>query len=149
MALPALTGTARLTRDPELIFSPSGTAVGKISLAFNSRRKNPQTGEWEDGDSFFITGVLFGDRAEAAVEHLTKGVEVEVRGRLKTRQWEQEGQRRSMPELLIDAIAPALRSAAKKAARAGGDSQRPSQPAGDPWSTGGQSSGGFSNDPPF
>ncbi|MBA9002031.1 single-stranded DNA-binding protein [Thermomonospora cellulosilytica] len=146
MPLPTMTGTARLTHDPELRFGQSGVAVAKVSLAFNSRRKN-QAGEWEDGDTFFVTGTLFGDRAEAAAEHLAKGTEVEVRGRLKTRTWEQDGVKRSAAELLIDAIAPTLRSAAKKAARTGGNGQRTPQPAADPWATGGPS--GFSDEPPF
>lgn len=146
MALPTLTGTARLTADPELKFTGNGIAVAKINLAFNSRRKNQQTGEWEDADTFFVGGTLFGDRAETAAEHLRKGTEVEVRGRLKTRQWEQDGQRRSMPELLVDAIAPTLRSATKKADRSG----TPAAPSsGDPWATTTGGGGGFSSDPPF
>lgn len=144
MALPTLTGTGRITHDPELRFASNGTAVCKIPLAFNARRKN-QAGEWEDGDTLYINGTLFGDRAETAAEHLARGVEVIVTGRLKTRQWEaQDGQKRSATELLIDSIAPTLRAAAKKAARATGP-----QPAdADPWATP-NTGGGFSDEPPF
>jgi single-strand DNA-binding protein len=141
MALPTLTGTGRLYADPDLKFSQSGTAVGKIPLAFNSRRKNQQTGEWEDGDSFFITGVLFGDSAESAVEALRKGTEVLVAGRLKTRSWEQDGQKRSITEMSIDSIAPTLRANAKKSQRSGTPASN------DQWSQ--SSQGGFSDDPPF
>lgn len=118
MSLPTLSGTGRLYADPDLRFGSTGTAVAKIPLAFNSRRKNQQTGDWEDGDSYFITGTLFGDRAEAAVEALQRGAEVVVSGRLKTRQWEQDGEKRSMPELMIDSIGPTVRAVTKKTDRA-------------------------------
>lgn len=126
MALPTIIGTARLTHDPELKFGQTGTAVARIPLAFNSRRKT-ETGEWEDADSCFLTGALFGQQAEAAAEHLAKGTEVEIRGRLRTRTWEQDGQRRSTTELIIDSIAPTLRNQARRADRGN------SRPDNDPW----------------
>lgn len=158
MALPNMTGTARLYADVELRFGGNGTAVAKIPLVFNSRRKNRDTGEWEDADSFFITGTLFKDRAEAAAEKLNRGDEVAVSGRLKTRSWEdQDGNKRSMTELMLDEVAPTLRTLMPKANRSGGQGgfgqpqggqQSPQgAPAGDPWATGG--GGGFDEKPPF
>ena len=126
MALPTITGTARLYADPELKFGQTGTAVARIPLVFNARRKN-SAGEWEDADSCFLTGALFGQQAEAAAEQLAKGTEVEIRGRLRTRTWEQDGQRRSTTELIIDSIAPTLRNQARRADRSAG------QPDNDPW----------------
>src|SRR5207237_5718091 len=106
MTLPTLSGVGRLTGDAELRFTPSGTAVAKVSLAFNARKKD-ENGNWTDGDVFFVTGTLFNKAAENAAETYTKGVEVVVTGRLKTRQWEtDQGEKRSMTELLIDAIGP-------------------------------------------
>jgi single-strand DNA-binding protein len=128
MALPTLTGTARLTHDPDLSFTGNGIARATIKLAFNSRRKN-DAGDWEDGDSFFITGTLWREQAEAAAEHLSKGTEVIVTGRPKTRSYEtREGEKRTTTELMIDAIAPTVRAVAKKADR--GNGQRPGI---DPW----------------
>lgn len=165
MALPTLVGTARLYADVEMRFTPSGVAISKVPLVFNSRRKNQQTQEWEDGDSLFITGLLFKDRPEEAVERLAKGDEVIVTGRPKTNSWEdRDGNKRSRVELMIDSIAPTLRSLTKKAERSGerepapgfgqqpGGQQAPqgggNAPADAPWATGG-GSGGFSDRPPF
>lgn len=103
MSLPNLTGTARLYDDVEMRFTPSGMAISRVPLVFNSRRKNQQTQEWEDGDNLWITGLLFKDRAEEAVERLAKGDEVVVSGRVKTNSWEdKEGNKRSTTELLLD-----------------------------------------------
>ena len=69
MALPQLTGTARLTAEPELRFAPSGIAVCSMHLAFNSRKRDPSrkqdpSGTWTDGDSLFIKATAFKDLAE-------------------------------------------------------------------------------------
>jgi single-strand DNA-binding protein len=177
MSLPNLSGTARLYNDVEMRFTPNGMAISKVPLVFNSRKKNQQTQEWEDGDSFFVTGLLFKDRAEEAVERLAKGDEVVVSGRVKTNSWEdKDGNKRSTTELLLDSIGLTPRSLTKKAERSGergsasSFGQQPSQPQGgfgqqggqqppqgggnppadDPWATGGQASGGgFSDSPPF
>lgn len=150
MSLPLLSGTARLTADPELRFASSGTAICKVNLAFNARRKDESTGHWVDGDTFFITGTLFKQAAENAAESLTRGVEVVVSGRLKTRQWEQDGQKRSMPELLVDSIGPSLAFATaqvRKMDRSGG---RAASGGGagsnDPWAASAQ---GFDDGAPF
>lgn len=116
MALPTLQGIGRCTADPELRFTPSGTAVCSMQLAFNSRRKNPQTGEWEDGDVLFIRGTLFRQEAENAAETYARGMEVVVTGRVKLDQWEdrETGQKRSAPSLLIDSIGPSTKYATAK-----------------------------------
>lgn len=95
MSLPTLNGTARLIEDPELRFGAgSGKAVVKVRLAFNSRKKDPNTGEWTDSDSFFIDGKAFDQAAENIAETLQRGMEVVVSGRLRTEKWEtKEGRR--------------------------------------------------------
>lgn len=137
MALPTLTGTGRLTSDPELRFSANGVAVCKVDLAFNDRRKNQQTGEWEDSGVLFVRGTAFKQLAENICESLAKGVEVAVTGRLKTEQWEtREGEKRSATELLIDSIGPSLRTATatvQRMQRSGGTSGRPA--AADAWTS--------------
>jgi len=164
MSLPTLTGTARLMQDPELRFGASGTAVVKVRLAFNSRKKDPQSGEWKDDASFFIDGKAFGQAAENLAESLSRGVEVVVSGRLKTEQWEKDGEKRSGPALLIDSIGPSLRGATATVTKAGGSGQgqqqyqqarqRSSQEGReDPWATSGAAAqagaGSWSEDPPF
>src|SRR4051812_27511987 len=88
MSLPTLSGVARLLEDPQLRFTPSGVAVAKLRLVFNSRKLNQQTQQWEDADSFFVDGVLFKEAAEQAAESYQRQSEVLVQGRLKTRQYE-------------------------------------------------------------
>ena len=83
-----------LTRDPELRYIPSGTAVTDVGLAVNDRRKNAQ-GEWVE-EATFIDITLWGRTAEVASEYLSKGSPVLIEGRLKLDQWETpEGQKRS------------------------------------------------------
>lgn len=83
-----------LTRDPELRYVPSGTAVSEIGLAVNDRRKNA-AGEWVD-ETTFVDVTLWGRTAEIASEYLTKGSPVLIEGRLKLDSWEsQDGQKRS------------------------------------------------------
>lgn len=147
MSLPNLNGTGRLTADPDLRFAQSGTAVCKISLAFNARKKNPQTNEWEDGDTFFITGVLFKQAAENAAESLTKGTEVVVSGRMKTEQWNDKttGDKRSMPSLIIDEIGPSIRFAQATIRKPDRGTQGSSSaPADDPWA-----GSAVTDEPPF
>ena len=82
-----------LTRDPELRYIPSGTAVTEIGMAVNDRRKN-QSGEWVD-ETTFVEVTLWSRTAEVACEYLSKGSPVLIEGRLKLDQWEQDGQKRS------------------------------------------------------
>jgi single-strand DNA-binding protein len=154
--LPTLSGTGRATADPELRFSPSGTAVAKVNLAFNSRKKDQQ-GNWVDDQVCFLTATAFNRLAENLVETVSKGTEVVVTGRLQTRQWEDKetGAKRSAPELIIDSIGPNLAFATanvQKNARENNSQQRGGD---DPWATAtpaGNRSGGnsFQDDsPPF
>jgi len=80
-----------LTRDPELRYIPSGTAVTDLGLAVNDRRKNP-SGEWVE-ETTFIDVTLWARTAEVASEYLSKGSSVLIEGRLKLDQWEKEGQK--------------------------------------------------------
>ena len=80
-----------LTRDVELKYLPSQTAVTNIGLAVNDRRKNQQ-GEWVD-EVTFVDVTLWGRTAEIAAEYLTKGSPVLIEGRLKLDSWEKDGQK--------------------------------------------------------
>jgi single-strand DNA-binding protein len=79
--------TGNLTRDPELRHTGGGTAVTELRVAVNSRRKNGQTGEWEDKANY-LDVTVFGARAEAIATHLSKGSPVAVEGRLDWQEWE-------------------------------------------------------------
>ena len=82
-----------LTRDIELKYTPSGTAVTDIGLAVNDRRKSA-SGEWVD-ETTFVDVTLWGRTAEVASEYLSKGSPVLIEGRLKLDTWETDGQKRS------------------------------------------------------
>lgn len=95
--------TGNLTRDPELRTTPNGMAVLTIGMAVNDRRRNNQTGEWEDYANY-VNCIVFGKRAEALASHLSKGSKVAIEGKLHYSQWESDGQKRSKLEVIIDEI---------------------------------------------
>jgi single-strand DNA-binding protein len=90
-----------LTRDPELRYSPQGTAVATLGLAVNSRVK--QGDEYKD-ETLFIDIVVFGKQAENVTQYLSKGRGVIVEGRLRERRWEYEGQRKSKFEVIASTV---------------------------------------------
>jgi len=88
-----------LTRDPELRYIPSGTAVANFSVAVNRPYKDA-SGEKKEEVSF-VRVVVWGKMAEICGEYLTKGRPVLVEGRLKSRSWEaQDGQKRNTLEVV-------------------------------------------------
>jgi single-strand DNA-binding protein len=92
-----------LTRDPDLRYIPSGTAVATFTIAVN-RVYKAQTGEKKEETSF-IRVVVWGRRAEVCGEYLSKGSPVFVEGRLQSRNWEsQDGQKRSTIEVIADNV---------------------------------------------
>lgn len=96
--------TGNLTRDPELKSTQGGTQVLSMGVAVNDRRKNQQTGEWEDVPNF-VDVVMFGTRAGALARYLTKGTKVAVEGRLRYRSWQaQDGSKRSKLEVVADEL---------------------------------------------
>jgi single-strand DNA-binding protein len=81
-----------VTRDIEVKYLQSGTAVTEMGLAVNDRRKNQQTGEWID-ETTFVDVTLWGRTAEIAGEYLSKGSPVFIEGRLKLDTWEKDGKK--------------------------------------------------------
>ena len=164
MSLPTLNGTGRLIEDPQLRYSASGSAVVKLRLAFNSRKKD-QSGQWVDDAVFYVRGTAFGKAAENIAETLQRGMEVVVSGRLKTESWESNGEKKEGTSLLVDSIGPALRSATAQVTKSGGsgDGQQQYQAARqassqqgreDPWATSGAAAdaaqaGAWGEEPPF
>jgi single-strand DNA-binding protein len=82
-----------VTRDPELKYISSGTAVTEIGLAVNDRRKGPN-GDWIE-ETTFVDVTLWGRTAEIASEYLNKGAPVLIEGRLKLDTWEKDGKKNS------------------------------------------------------
>ena len=73
--------TGHLTRDPEVRVTAGGTTIAGFGIAVNDRRKNQQTGEWEDSPNF-VDCTVFGNRAESLSRILTKGMFVCIEGRI-------------------------------------------------------------------
>jgi len=96
--------TGNLTKDAELKQTSGGMAIVKMRLAVNDRRKNAQTGQWEDTPNY-IDVTMFGSRGEAVSRFLGKGKQIAVEGKLRWREWESpNGEKRSALEVVADDI---------------------------------------------
>ena len=96
--------SGNLTRDPELRSTAGGTNILSFGVAVNDRRKNPQTGKWENVPNF-IDCIVFGQRAEALSRFISKGAKVSIDGKLHYSSWEtKDGQHRSKLEVIVDEI---------------------------------------------
>ena len=104
-----------LTRDPEVRYTPGGTAVAEIGLAVNDKRKDAN-GEWVE-ETTFVDVTLWGRTAEVAGEYLNKGSSVLVEGRLKLDTWDKDGQKRSK----LKVVGENLRMLGGKGSKGGGD----------------------------
>jgi single-strand DNA-binding protein len=152
-----ITVVGNLTGDPELRFTPSGAAVANFTVASTPRTFDRMTNEWKDGEAMFLNCSVWRQVAENVAESLTKGMRVIVQGRLKSRSYEtQSGERRTVFEVEVDEIGPALRYATAKVTRnpSSGNYQsgsagwsapaaEPATPAADPWAN------AQSDEPPF
>jgi single-strand DNA-binding protein len=123
MADNTITIVGNLTRDPEIRYTASGQANARLGMAVSRRWQNRQTQEWEERTSFFNV-VAWGDMAENISDTLAKGTRVIVNGRLEQRSWEtDQGEKRSVVEVIADEIGPSLRWATaevKRSERRGG-----------------------------
>jgi single-strand DNA-binding protein len=120
----SITIVGNITRDPELRFTPSGQANARLGVAVNRRWQDRSSGEWQEATSFFDV-ICWRELAENVSESLKRGARVIVTGRLEQRTWEQEGNKRSVVEIIADEVAPSLRWATAKVEkterRSGGD----------------------------
>jgi single-strand DNA-binding protein len=154
-----ITVIGNLTGDPELRFIQSGAAVVNFTVASTPRTFDRQSNEWKDGETLFMRCSLWREAAENVAESLTKGMRVIVTGRLVSRSYEANGEKRNVTELQVDEVGPSLRYATAKVTRTqrgggssgggfGGGGGFSSSPAGgsdsDPWA-----SAPASDEPPF
>jgi single-strand DNA-binding protein len=92
-----------LTRDPELRYTPNGSAVCQFGLALN-RRYRTAAGELQEETSF-VEVVVWGKQAEVVSAHIAKGRAVFVEGRLQQDTWETEaGERRSRLKVVAQRV---------------------------------------------
>lgn len=131
-----ITIVGNLTDDPELRFTPSGAAVAKFRVASTPRYFDKATNEWKDGEALFLSCTVWRQYAENVAESLKRGTRVIVTGRLKQRSYEtREGEKRTVVELEVDEIGPALRYATATLTKAasGGASTPTAAQNDDPW----------------
>ena len=96
--------TGNLTKDPELRSTGGGTSVCEMRVAVNSRRKNGQTGQWEDKPNYFDV-VVFGAQADNCATYLQRGRPLAVEGRLDWREWEsKEGGKRQAVQIIANTV---------------------------------------------
>lgn len=94
-----------LGKDPEIKYTPQGTAVAKITVATSSSYKDKQSGEWKETTEWHNV-VLWQRQAEIAGEYLKKGNKVYIEGRLQTRSWDDKtsGQKKYMTEVVANEL---------------------------------------------
>ncbi len=122
-----------LTRDPEIKSLPSGMQVATFILATNRVFKDRDGKKQEQAE--FHNIVVFGRQAETVSQYLKKGNTAFVEGRMQTRSWEQEGQKKYRTEIVADRVqfgpkgsgAPASGAAAP---RSNASDEQPTPPAG-------------------
>lgn len=91
-----------LTRDPELRYAPSGTAIASFGVANNRTWTDGNSGEKKE-EACFVDITMFGKRAEVINEYFSKGSAIFIQGRLQLNQWEtKEGQKRSMLRVVAE-----------------------------------------------
>jgi single-strand DNA-binding protein len=141
-----ITVIGNLTNDPELRFTPSGSAVANFTLASTPRTFDRQRNEWVDGETLFLRASVWREAAENVAETLKKGMRVIASGRLKSRSYEtKEGEKRTVIELEVDEIGPSLKYAAAKVTR----TQHNSGFSDTPTSTDGFGGGSWAQDDPW
>ncbi len=101
-SLNQVTLMGNLTRDPELRQTPTGQNVTSFSLALNRSYKDA-SGEWQEVTDY-IDIVCWGPLAERVAQYLSKGRRCLVQGRLQSRSWEQDGQKRNKVEVLANDV---------------------------------------------
>ena len=101
-SLNQVTLMGNLTRDPELRQTPTGQNVTSFSLALNRSYKDA-SGEWQEATDY-IDIVAWGPLAERVAQYLSKGRRCLVQGRLQSRSWEQDGQKRNKVEVLANDV---------------------------------------------
>lgn len=152
-----LTVAGFLTGDPDLRFITSGAAVCSFTVASTPRKFDKSRNEWVDGETLFMRCSLWGTEAENVAASLVKGNRVIVMGRLVSRSWDKDGEKRTATEMQVDEVGLSLKfsrvnpenvikSTAKSSGGGGFDNPESSPKGGadnDPWAS------APAGDPPF
>jgi single-strand DNA-binding protein len=151
-----ITVVGNLTADPELRFTPGGSAVSNFTVASTPRHFDKASNEWKDAETLFLRCAIWREAAEYVAESLKKGMRVIVQGRLKCRTYEDKaGEKRTVWECDVEEVGPSLRYASATVKRmtrqadpaggytnGGGNSGQPAAAGGAPVTEGGGDWGG-------
>jgi len=134
---PTTTITGNLTADPELRFTTAGQAAASFTIASTPRYRDTASGEWKDGETWFVRCTAWRDLGTNIAECLAKGTAVVATGRLRSRSWEaDDGAKRTAVEMTVDDLGPSLRRALTKITKAVREHPAPNgQPPADPWAS--------------
>ena len=111
-----VTFKGRLGADPEMVTGSNGSAVTRMRVVTNGRRM--VDGDWQDTDTSWWQVTAFGRQAEAAAEQLRKGDLVLIQGKVKQREWEKDGVKRTTAEVTADEVAKVCKTGQATAAEA-------------------------------
>lgn len=105
MALAKINGRGFIIADPEFKYLQNGNPVVNFPVAFNKRKKNQDTGEWEDDKGAVIRATAWGDLAEFINDKFESHTEIDISGDFHTRQYEtKDGERRLSVEMIVTAV---------------------------------------------
>lgn len=129
---PVTTVIGNLTADPELRFTPSGSAVANFTIASTPRSFDRTSNDWKDGETLFLRCNIWREYAENLVESVKKGDSLIVHGQIKSRSYDtKEGEKRTVIEMEVLEAGPALRySTAKPVKTQRGNGQQGQQGGG-------------------
>lgn len=130
-----ITVIGNLVDDPELRFTPSGAAVANFRLASTPRSYDKQTDSWKDGETLWLTCSVWRQQAENVAESLAKGMRVIVTGRLKSRSYDKDGEKRTVFEIDVEEVGPSLKTATAKVVKASREKPAQTGRSEDPWAT--------------
>lgn len=143
----------RLGADPDLRFSPSGTAVASLRIVAADRRRKADGSGWEDSDTLWFDAACFGTVAENVAESLQRGDDVVMLGKWHTEEWEdREGQKKSKISFICNAIGPSLRFRSTPHGAGKAERSSSSSSGNDPWSSdsgAGTPAANTTDEPPF
>lgn len=114
--LPIITGEFGVVKEPEIKFSDKGTAWAKVRCSAKDRKRDAN-GQWTDGDPLFIN-ILINAGAENLIESIAVGDSIIVTGRLKMREYEVDGQKKTEYQIAADSVGVSVRWGAAKTSRA-------------------------------
>lgn len=101
MSLPDIQAVGNLAADPELKFFQDGNSVANFRIGCGARKKNRETGQWEDAGTTWLTCVARDGLAENIVTKFSKGSKIFIKGQLKQREYEKDGQKRTVFEVNV------------------------------------------------